>query len=237
MKQHNKRTITTYIPSPTSKPVVEKKMDVKDTPNKTNEKSNGAPEVKIDEFGGSKWCAAESACTNTLKAATSEVVCSRCKNYVHNDCCKSIQEEHNLHIYCLKCLNKSSKIAEGLNYNGVIKHGNDAWCGAREHCCNNISAATKEHQCQECKYNVHSTCFILVENVTRCLWCYELYENENEEVVNRTVTSSEYDVDYQSDSVIVHTEQNFISGKEEEEIKFEKEDEEEIKNISLKIQV
>jgi hypothetical protein len=37
MKEDNKRPITTYIPYPTSKPILQKKMDMKNTPSKTNQ--------------------------------------------------------------------------------------------------------------------------------------------------------------------------------------------------------
>jgi hypothetical protein len=62
---------------------------------------------------------AEKKCTNTLKAATSEIVCDVCEHNVHNDCCEILEYDHKLTTYCRKCVEKK------LNTGKVTKHNQD----------------------------------------------------------------------------------------------------------------
>jgi hypothetical protein len=52
MEKQNKRPITDYIPSPTSKPVLEKRKDNKTTPNKPSHGGIDRIEEEMEEFGG-----------------------------------------------------------------------------------------------------------------------------------------------------------------------------------------
>jgi hypothetical protein len=106
----------------------------------------------------------------------------------------------------------------------IITHGTDDWCGARQECRNHTTAATNEYKCVVCNYSVHSTCFIVDKKERKCLWCFEMCENEEEEkVFNKTVTSSEYDSDYQSDPVLINHNKTLTN--EETEIVFDKDQE------------
>jgi hypothetical protein len=58
MKRQNRRAISAYFPSPASKLVLQKKMDGKNTPNKSNNVENGAVQEENKEFGTLSWCAA-----------------------------------------------------------------------------------------------------------------------------------------------------------------------------------
>jgi hypothetical protein len=109
MTKQTKRSSTAYVPSPTSKPVLQKKTDSKGTPNKTGFNVIGRVQEEMEEYGESLWCAAENLCKNTLKAATSELVCNGCNHNIHNDCCKYGQNNNSIYILCLKCLQISQR--------------------------------------------------------------------------------------------------------------------------------
>jgi hypothetical protein len=183
MKRQQKRGIDTYFPSPTSKPILQKKVDSKTTPGKLLNKDKGILQEEMEDYGGILWCAAETKCTNTLKAATSDIVCSQCQNNVHNDCCDSVEKNKQIYIYCLKCLNINQKttvdIQEGQikfveqntgnsndNYNksqievnnsSNNKHGSKIWCAAKTRCNNQFEKAS-EHRCSKCRYFAHAEC-------------------------------------------------------------------------------
>jgi hypothetical protein len=88
MKGQNKRQGTTYVPSPTSKQVLQKKTDLKNTPNKTILEGNGQlqQENQVERnkqknsdhyagrlvYGSERWCAAKQQCLNKNEPATSK---------------------------------------------------------------------------------------------------------------------------------------------------------------------
>jgi hypothetical protein len=193
MTKQNKRAITA---SPTSKPIIQKKTDSKETPNKSPHDVIGQIQEENDEFG-STWCAAETRCLNTLKAATSEIVCNRCKYNVHNDCCDMLQEKDKIIIYCSKCLNNNGnvQVEEQIHHNSnwaanntlknnntdkglfTIKHGSESWCAARTMCKNKSEQATA-NRCNNCRNFTHKECFDTVmmdkRKQTFCLWCVQI---------------------------------------------------------------
>jgi hypothetical protein len=101
---------------------------------------------------------------------------------------------------------------------GIPRFGQDEWCGARENCMNTLKAATSEYICTHCNYAIHPTCFVQDANEQRCLWCNEIYEEEDPDKLNRTINSSEYDSDYQTDPKFIP--KHHQSNNEENEIEF-----------------
>jgi hypothetical protein len=71
------------------------------------------------------------------------------------------------------------KISSGENNNGMNtknNFGTDSWCGSREKCKNNTTAATEAIVCKECNLNTHKEC--LVDG--QCIWCEELLTLQKE---------------------------------------------------------
>jgi hypothetical protein len=119
MKGQNKRSITTYVPSPTSKPITTKKADAKETPNKTtqeeigelqqkhhialdnndiNQGDNHDPWNRHQEYGSDTWCAAKNKCSNRNERATSRKKCANCLGCTHLECFGI-----NRNAFCLTC--------------------------------------------------------------------------------------------------------------------------------------
>jgi hypothetical protein len=199
MKRDNKRAITSYFPSPTSKPILQKKFDLKETPNKTILEANEQKMIEIEEFGGKRWCAAGTDCTNTLKAATSEIVCNICELNVHNDCCDVVQKDDDLLFYCRTCLNTTQKKNNNTIPNNItdsrqqdlkvlqVTHGSQHWCAAKKECKNHNERANGK-RCANCRTFTHKECFEQVtinkEQYTYCLSCTKIEYDRQMETSN-----------------------------------------------------
>jgi hypothetical protein len=109
---------------------------------------------KMDDYGGILWCAAETQCTNTLKAASSDINCSQCHNNVHNDCCDYVEEKNIIYIYCAKCLHKKKEVVEQVQegQTNLAEHkiGQDISNHSKKH--------TDINNYPNCKYDSKSWC-------------------------------------------------------------------------------
>jgi hypothetical protein len=145
MKGHNKRAITTYVPSPTSKPILPKKADAKETPNKTIQKeiweleqknhidpdntgikqgNNDDPWQKHRQYGSDTWCAAKNKCKNRNERATSRKKCANCLGCTHLECFGN-----NKRAFCLTCedvhIRNQPKDKASINITPIQKTNNE----------------------------------------------------------------------------------------------------------------
>jgi hypothetical protein len=67
---------------------------------------------------------------------------------------------------------KNNSVENGIKMSEIKTFGTDEWCGSREKCNNNKTAATTDNICEECKYNTHIEC--IAKGFKYCLWCEEL---------------------------------------------------------------
>jgi hypothetical protein len=206
MKGHNKRSIAAYFPSPTSKPLLQKKTDAKATPNKTIQEeighlqqencnttdSNVIDNDKNPDFcriahGSDRWCASKHKCSNKNEQATSRRKCANCLGCTHLECFGKFKK-----ALCLPC--EEEKIpastlttyyeANNNEYDNMPRFGTSIWCAAQEQCTNKTNGASNLYTCYQCSLNVHTECIerVMINevNCNVCLWCAELLELEQE---------------------------------------------------------
>jgi hypothetical protein len=144
MREDNKRPITTYTPSPTSKPVLQKKADAKNTPNKIHQAEIEQKQQEIHsaniktatkqnnnpwsiKHGSSKWCAAKYKCLNSKEQASSRKKCANCLGVTHIECFGKHKKE-----FCITC--EEENLQQSTHHVTQLGYGTSTWCAALEQC-------------------------------------------------------------------------------------------------------